>query len=283
MPISITPINNGDAVNATPIDNNYDTIVSAINSFDGSNIQAGTIPNTALLENPDNIRNEILNDYVVSGLTTATSVNLTSSVASGLAYINGKRVEKLSSTPKTFDANQVTYIDINDEGTITYTTSTSVTADSIRLSKVTTDADNITAVTDMRDISPVSAGLITTAALKDDSVTTDKMALTVSPGLPSSISNTGIYRFGNFKIETGSLAIPNGTTGWQQYNVTFKEVWTGAPMVILQNTGVNGAVETDNTSVSNILAIYNDIFVFRAYHSSVNYGHQISFLAIGPA
>lgn len=58
--------------------------------------------------------------WVVSGLTIATSANLNSTVAAGVAIVNGKYVA-VSSTGITVTASKDTYIYLKDDGTIVTT------------------------------------------------------------------------------------------------------------------------------------------------------------------
>lgn len=116
-------------------------------------IQTNAIENTSkLLQTED-----IFSDYVVTGLLPATSANLISDISAGHAYVTGVRVNK-TATSKTYTASVDTYVDVNSAGTYTFpevalgATAPAVTADSIRLAKVVTDADNITGVTDLRKL-----------------------------------------------------------------------------------------------------------------------------------
>ena len=98
---------------------------------------------------------DIFSDYVVTGLLPATSANLTSDISAGQAYVIGKRVYN-TATAKTYTASKDTYVDVDYNGTYTFSevvldaAAPSVAANSIRLAKVVTDADNITGVTDSR-------------------------------------------------------------------------------------------------------------------------------------
>jgi len=94
---------------------------------------------------------------IVEGMTIATSANLNSTITSGYAYVNLKRVD-LIATLKLFTASKDTYIDINEIGTLIYievangATAPALTSPNQRLAKVVTDTDNITSVTDLRTI-----------------------------------------------------------------------------------------------------------------------------------
>ena len=94
---------------------------------------------------------------VVNGLTIATSVDLSSTITAGLIYVNEKRFD-FSATPKTFTASKDTYVDIDLSGAPAYIEvnngdpAPAIPTDFQRISKVVTDVDNITAVTDLRTI-----------------------------------------------------------------------------------------------------------------------------------
>jgi hypothetical protein len=123
----------------------------------GKDINA--ISQTNAIENKSKLLQieDIISDFVVSGLLPVTSVNLTSDIGEGKAYVTGTRVVK-AVTPKTYTASRDTYVDINSVGTYTFVevsngaTTPSVTSDSIRLAKVVTDTNNITGVTDLREL-----------------------------------------------------------------------------------------------------------------------------------
>jgi len=99
-------------------------------------------------------------DLVVSGLLPATTVGtLVGSIPSGKAYPDGYRIDKTSSTPKTFTASKWTYIDLDINGTFQYSevnidaSVPSVAANSARLARVSTDGTQIVAVQDLRTTS----------------------------------------------------------------------------------------------------------------------------------
>ena len=100
---------------------------------------------------------DIFADFVVSGLLPATSTTLTSDISAGVAYVSGVRVVK-DITSHTYTASTDTYVDLNSTGIYTFVevnngdTEPALTADSMRLAKVVTDATAITTVTDMRKL-----------------------------------------------------------------------------------------------------------------------------------
>lgn len=100
---------------------------------------------------------DLINDYVVSGNVPATSTTLTTTIPAQVAYVIGQRVNK-ASEDHTFTASTDTYIDLGTNGTYTYVevangaAAPAVTANSIRLFKIVTDASSITTVTDLRTL-----------------------------------------------------------------------------------------------------------------------------------
>jgi hypothetical protein len=95
--------------------------------------------------------------FVSSGFTVPTSANLTSTMAGGVAIINGKYVTR-TALAKTFTASKDTYVDITDDGGVTYialtngaTTGMAITLNSdgskaLRIAKVVTSGTAITSV-----------------------------------------------------------------------------------------------------------------------------------------
>ena len=98
-----------------------------------------------------------ISDTVISGCLPATSANLTSDISAGTAYSQGRRIVKVA-TSKTYTASKDTYVDLKGDETYVFTevlnaaAAPAIAADSIRLAKVVTDVDNITGVTDLRQL-----------------------------------------------------------------------------------------------------------------------------------
>lgn len=92
---------------------------------------------------------------VISGLTIATSGNLTSTILEGLAYVDNVRIDFLD-TPNLFTASKDTYVDIDNTGTLVFTEvangagEPALTLPNERLAKVVTDGSSIPSVTDLR-------------------------------------------------------------------------------------------------------------------------------------
>lgn len=102
---------------------------------------------------------ESLGDWTYTGMLPATSVDLTSDVSAGTSYVKGARVT-ISATSKTYTASKDTWVYIDSNGTLQYVAvandaaQPTTPANSLLLAKVVTDGDNITAVTDKRQLTP---------------------------------------------------------------------------------------------------------------------------------
>ena len=164
-PVVVQSYQSPNDVSVTNLENNQNAIVNGINSADGALIQAGTISANALTNNanPEERWGRAFNDWVFEGLTTPTSGSLTATTTAGSAFITNatnqqKFVEK-DATANTYTATKWTYIDLSSSGTYTYVESTidtaepAVTANSLRLSRVSTDGTTVTAVRDDRTTS----------------------------------------------------------------------------------------------------------------------------------
>lgn len=95
-------------------------------------------------------------EFVYSGLEPATSASLSTTISAGTAYPRGYRINKASSTAKTFTASKHTYVDIDINGDFQYNAVAidaavpSVASNSIRLARVSTDGTTVNAVQDLR-------------------------------------------------------------------------------------------------------------------------------------
>jgi len=158
--ISVDAFLSPDSVTIPHLETFRTTVVNAINSFDGSLIQNGTISSDALdaNTNPVNFRSEAFNDWVYTGLLPPTSGTLASNTTAGTAYISGIRVIK-DATPHTYTASKWTYVTLSKSGTYTYdeksigSSATALVADNIRLARVSTDGTIISSVLDQRTMS----------------------------------------------------------------------------------------------------------------------------------
>ena len=102
---------------------------------------------------------DLLNDFVVSGSLPSTSTTLSTTIPEQIAYVMGQRVDKASEA-HTFTASKDTYVDLGTNGAYTYVevanaaAAPAITANSIRMFKIVTDASTITTVTDLRTLNP---------------------------------------------------------------------------------------------------------------------------------
>ena len=96
-------------------------------------------------------------DSTKSGLIVPTSATLSATITAGIVYINQAKVD-VSADAKTYTATKDTYVDVGDDGVITYTeavidaTAPALAADAVRLAKVITDGTTVASVVDMRTI-----------------------------------------------------------------------------------------------------------------------------------
>lgn len=103
---------------------------------------------------------DVFADFVVSGLLSPTSANLTSTLSAGVAYVIGRRVV-VAATANTYTASQDTYVDLSNTGVLTYVAvalgaaAPALTANSLRLQKVVTDATAVTSVVQLATTKPV--------------------------------------------------------------------------------------------------------------------------------
>ncbi|MBT9168395.1 MAG: hypothetical protein DDT19_01740 [Syntrophomonadaceae bacterium] len=107
---------------------------------------------------------DVFSDFVVSGLLSPTSANLSSTLAAGAAYVLGTRVT-VAATPFTYTASQDTYVDLSNAGVLTYVAvangaaAPALTANSLRLQRVVTNATAVTAVTRLAVLRPFAVAL----------------------------------------------------------------------------------------------------------------------------
>jgi len=98
-------------------------------------------------------------DLVYSGLLPSTSSSLVLTIPAGVAYPDGYRVEKTSSTSATLEANKWTYYYLLTSGSFTSQTQTidgsepSQPANSVKLFRASTDATQIVSIQDLRSTS----------------------------------------------------------------------------------------------------------------------------------
>jgi hypothetical protein len=121
-------------------------------------LQDGTAVNHVDAINIETFRKEVVCDGVATGLTVTQTSGRVGSILGGVAYIQGVRVVTTTQS-YTFTASKDTYIDLSKDGVFTYvemangsgyTNEAAITANSVRIAKVVTDASNIVIVYDRR-------------------------------------------------------------------------------------------------------------------------------------
>lgn len=155
----------GAIISSADVNENFDDIYDEFNGEieggSGNNIKADSLTELDMADdiNPRIRWDEILQDFVYSGLQPATSVNLISNISAGVAYVDGYRVNKASATSKTYGDDVDTYVEISYLGAFKYTEkdlgadAPSTSANHTMLAAVSTDDNNITHVTDLRTLS----------------------------------------------------------------------------------------------------------------------------------
>lgn len=146
---------NGQSLDATPLLANIVALAQAIASFDGSQIQAGSILPASFNANinPNTLLKETTVPFVASGLVWSTISGLAAGMTSGVLYYNGIREPVNSVSSETFTASKDTYIDIDVNGNVTYNavsnnaSAPSLTTNSIRVAKVVTGSSSIGSIT----------------------------------------------------------------------------------------------------------------------------------------
>lgn len=130
-------------------------ILSAAVNANNSGLADGSLDTTA--NSLATTRLLTMANFVSSGCTLPTSANLSSTIAAGIVFVNGKYVP-VSTTVKTFTASKDTYIDVKDDGTIVYvevangaTTGMTLTLNSdgsnaLRIAKAVTSGTAVTSV-----------------------------------------------------------------------------------------------------------------------------------------
>lgn len=142
---------NGDTLDATVVQANFTAIAQAIQSFDGSQIQAASVQPAALAVSANPIQRalETFFDFIYSGLTIGNPSGLNITIAGGVMYIIGNRAVFAGVGSFTVGASKDTYIDVDYLGNVVYqavsnnAASPSITANSIRIGIVISGASTI--------------------------------------------------------------------------------------------------------------------------------------------
>ena len=147
---------NGQPLDATPILQNELAIAQAIQSFDASQIAAGTLVASAFNAsiNPNTLLNETTFPFVRSGCiwSAVSSSPPIGTMTGGVVYINGIRIVVNSVPSHTFAVNSDTYVDVDVNGNVGYAAvannaaSPALAANSIRLGIIVTNATAITSI-----------------------------------------------------------------------------------------------------------------------------------------
>lgn len=145
---------NGNPLDASPILANFLAIQAAIDSFDGSQLQAKSITEQALADaiNPRLRGLETISNFVYTGCVWSATSGLAGTMSGGTVYVNGYRTIVNAVGSNTFPASADTYVDIDYLGNITYNSvsngsaAPSLTANSIRVAKVITGSSSISSV-----------------------------------------------------------------------------------------------------------------------------------------
>lgn len=190
---------NGQAPDADPIRLNIQALLQAIQAFDGSQIIAKSVVEGALADaiNPRLRDGAWMSNWIESGGYTSAFTNLTWTMPSGYAWLNGYR-SMFTGQSYTVGANQDTYYSVTQAGALNApiavangATQPTLPGGSQWLAKVISGATAITSIVDLRTLTP----------------------LNVSP-LIKSITNTGSAGGTIYYLNLGGLkiAFSNGTT-----------------------------------------------------------------------
>jgi hypothetical protein len=160
----------GDADVVTHLNNDRTALTNGVNNvrgvFSGGVQSSGQIKSDTVGEEnmADDANSRIrtaegasCTDLTYTGLlSSTTSGTLVGSVPAGTGYPSGYRVVKSGATAHTFTASKWTWVDMDIAGSFTFveqaigSATPSVTANSMRISRVSTDATQISAVQDLR-------------------------------------------------------------------------------------------------------------------------------------
>lgn len=137
---------NGQALDATPLLANLQAVYQAIQSFDASQVAAGTLTASAFNAaiNPNTRANEMTFPFISAGCNWSIVSGLNATMTSGTIYVNGIRVTVNSVASNPFLVNTDNYIDIDVNGNVTYQSvannaaSPAITANAIRVAIIVT-------------------------------------------------------------------------------------------------------------------------------------------------
>ncbi|QHC73776.1 hypothetical protein [Rathayibacter sp. VKM Ac-2805] len=152
-----TLINQGPNAIAAAVNGNLDD--ANISALSGSKISAGTLTAAAAdtNSNPETRQSETVGNIVSSGLIWSQTSGLNGTMTSGVAYVAGKRLPVPAVASYGFAASRDTYIYVDNTGNVQYNPQAlgaarpATPANNVLVSKVTTSAGAVTAVSDQRN------------------------------------------------------------------------------------------------------------------------------------
>jgi hypothetical protein len=164
-----SPQTDGTTADVADINTPFANVATVLNGgIDSTNITAAgiNVDRLASSANPETRQRRNFTNYVVSGFVIPTSGTLSATIASGIAYVNGKETV-VSAFPKTFTASKDTYVDLKDDGTyafvevangatsgMTLTTNTDG-SNALRIGKAVTSGAAVTTITQGQNADPI--------------------------------------------------------------------------------------------------------------------------------
>ena len=198
----------------TAMNTAYNAINGGISSANITNLTIVS-EDIAASANPIVRDNELIGDIIYTGLLPVTSTDLTSNISAGTCYVNGNRIVK-DATAKTYTASKDTWVFIDQNGAYSYSAVNNSAAqpdtptNSVLLAKVVTDTDNITSVTDYRQLTPSNLRIyqdyIQGCVLSRDAATATKISIDVGE---IELGNTS----GKVRRNTAPVYVDLSTTG----------------------------------------------------------------------
>lgn len=164
--INLTLPSDGETIDAADVNTPFGTIATAINgnldnaniksgaAIDGTKIASATLTATQMADSVSPVKrwDEGLYDFVASGgvwTGDAYGSTLAGSMTAGVVYINGKRVSVSAVTAYAFTASRDTYVDVDENGTLSYNpvtnnaASPALAANSIRIAIIVSGGSSI--------------------------------------------------------------------------------------------------------------------------------------------
>src|SRR3990167_2181514 len=160
--ISYTSLSSDAGVSYSHLNTAFSTMYDEFNgNIADINLVADTLTERVFADaaNPRVRDYEIVGDWTYTGMLPATDSDLTSDISAGTSYVLGYRIVT-AATAKTYTASKDTWVYIDYNGAFQYSevangaTQPTTPANSLLLATVVTDGDNITSVTDRRQLTP---------------------------------------------------------------------------------------------------------------------------------